>query len=304
MARADVPTKDLAFYIAVLVLGGAVGLGARLTLEARSQPVTLPVVHQTELQSESEGPIAALPDEQMAMDAKLGGNFVARAAAKALPAVVRLETFGRGVDPRSATAGERLGTGSGVVLDREGLILTNAHVLADAATVIVTLADGRSRSAQIVGRKGAADVALLRITPEPGDEPLNPLPLGRSDRLVAGQWAIAIGHPLGLDRSVTVGVVSAPRRRADWVGLGHRAVEFIQTDAAINPGNSGGPLLDDRGRAMGISTAIRADVPGVGFAIPIEDALQAAELILAEASAAAKGKDSGQRATKSAKTPQ
>ncbi|MCG9886122.1 MAG: trypsin-like peptidase domain-containing protein [Cyanobacteria bacterium] len=173
------------------------------------------------------------------------------------------------------------------MLDREGLILTNAHVLTDAATVMVTLADGRSRSAQIVGRKGAADVAVLRIKREAEDPPLQPLALGRSDRLVAGQWAIAIGHPLGLDRSVTVGVVSAPRRRADWVGLGHRAVEFIQTDAAINPGNSGGPLLNDRGRAIGISTAIRADVPGVGFAIPIEDALRAADLILKEQAAAA-----------------
>ena len=165
---------------------------------------------------------------------------------------------------RRAPRDEGRAAGSGVVVDPRGYILTNNHVVENATEIEVRLSDGRRFKAALVGRDGRTDLAVLKI-----ENPAGPLPvadLGDSDRLRVGQWAIAIGNPFGLDRTVTVGIISATGR----THVGVAAYEaFIQTDASINPGNSGGPLLNLDGRVVGINTAIVSSGQGIGFAIPI-----------------------------------
>jgi serine protease Do len=155
--------------------------------------------------------------------------------------------------------------GSGFIIDAEGFILTNNHVVEQTDEITVTLNDEREFKATIVGRDPKTDLALIRIDP---DGSLTPLPLGDSNDISVGDWVMAIGNPFGLGHTVTAGIVSAKYRR---IGLGAYD-DFIQTDASINPGNSGGPLLNTKGEAVGISTAIfsrtGANV-GIGFATPI-----------------------------------
>ncbi len=170
------------------------------------------------------------------------------------------ERFFRRRDPRD----EGRAAGSGVVVDPRGYIVTNNHVVENATEIEVRLSDDRKFKATLVGRDGRTDLAVLKI-----ENPAGPLPvadLGDSDRLRVGQWAIAIGNPFGLDRTVTVGIISATGRT--HVGVATYEA-FIQTDASINPGNSGGPLLNLDGRVVGINTAIVSSGQGIGFAIPI-----------------------------------
>ena len=157
-------------------------------------------------------------------------------------------------------------TGSGVVVDPKGYILTNNHVIENAQEIIVRLSDQRKFTARLVGRDPKTDLAVLKVD-APG--PLPVAELGDSSQLRVGQWAIAIGNPFGLDRTVTVGIVSATARTR--VGV-TQYDNFIQTDASINPGNSGGPLLNIDGKVIGINTAIVAAGQGIGFAIPINQA--------------------------------
>ena len=165
------------------------------------------------------------------------------------------------------------GLGSGVVIRPDGVILTNAHVVADAQEVDVRFADGKTLQGRVMGKDPAADVAVVKVAAQG----LPVAPLADSDHLDVGQTAIAIGNPMGLEGTVTTGVVSATNRQRsadDFVG-------FIQTDAAINPGNSGGPLLDSRGRVMGINTWIIGKATGLGFAVPINVAKDVAQQVLA-----------------------
>ena len=169
------------------------------------------------------------------------------------------------------------GLGSGFILDAQGHILTNSHVVNGADEVVVRLADRREFKARLVGADPQTDVAVLKID-APG---LNPVVVGDSDALKVGQWVIAIGNPFGLEQTLTVGVVSA-KGRANVGILDYE--DFIQTDAAINPGNSGGPLFNARGQVVGITTAILSrsgGYQGVGFAIPIKMALAIQEQIVA-----------------------
>ncbi len=157
-------------------------------------------------------------------------------------------------------------TGSGVLVDPKGYILTNNHVIENAQEIIVRLSDQRKFPARLVGRDPKTDLAVLKV------DAAGPLPvaeLGDSSQLRVGQWAIAIGNPFGLDRTVTVGIVSATARTR--VGV-TQYDNFIQTDASINPGNSGGPLLNIDGKVIGINTAIVATGQGIGFSIPINQA--------------------------------
>ena len=165
---------------------------------------------------------------------------------------------------------ERLeqGTGSGFILTQDGQVMPNAQVVEGAKTVNVTLNDGRTFEGQVVGTDPVTDVAVVKID----GEILPTAPLGSTDNLAAGQWAIAIGNPLGLDNTVTAGIISALGRTSSQVGISDKRVQFIQTDAAINPGTSGGPLLNAQGEVIGLNTAIRAGAQGLGFAIPIETA--------------------------------
>ncbi len=156
--------------------------------------------------------------------------------------------------------------GSGVIVDPAGYILTNNHVIENAQDITVRLSDSRKFTATLVGRDPKTDLAVLKVD---APAPLPTAELGDSERLRVGQWVIAIGNPFGLDRTVTVGIVSATARTRVGVTTYEN---FIQTDASINPGNSGGPLLNLDGRVIGINTAIVAAGQGIGFSIPINEA--------------------------------
>jgi S1-C subfamily serine protease len=162
------------------------------------------------------------------------------------------------------------GEGSGVVIDREGRILTNFHVVDGAREVQVTLFNSKTYDAKIVGQDPASDVAVVQIDAPAGD--LYPVTFGDSTRLRVGQKVFAIGNPFGLERTLTTGIISSLNRSLPSRSQNRTIKQIIQIDAAINPGNSGGPLLDSHGRMIGINTAIASrtgENAGVGFAIPI-----------------------------------
>lgn len=220
-------------------------------------------------------------------------NFIAEAVQKVGTAVVRIDTertitrrvpdpffggdpflrpfFGDGgfapIPPREDRV---LGQGSGFIIDPGGIILTNAHVVSGADTVTVTLKDGRAFEGKVRGADELTDLAVVKIQGASGELPM--AGLGDSDQVQVGDWAIAVGNPVGLDNTVTLGIVSTLHRSSAQVGIPDKRLEFIQTDAAINPGNSGGPLLNEAGKVIGINTAIRAGTTGIGFAIPINTA--------------------------------
>jgi serine protease Do len=184
----------------------------------------------------------------------------------------------RRVTPAVVSIYSRGGSGSGVIIREDGVILTNAHVVRGMRQVNVGLATGEDFIGEVIGGDESSDIAVVRIRPTVA---LPTAPLGDSDQLQAGQLAIAIGNPAGFERTVTTGVISALDRT-----LGPRLEELIQTDAAINPGNSGGPLLDSQGRVVGINTAVVRDtrvggtIVGLGFAVPINLARDIAEQLL------------------------
>ncbi len=161
--------------------------------------------------------------------------------------------------------------GSGFVIDKEGHVVTNNHVATAAADLLVTLADDHTVPADVVGTDPGSDLAVLQIDVPP--EELTVAMLGESASLQVGQRAIAIGNPFGLERTITTGVISSLGRTLERDDSDFQLAQVIQTDAAINPGNSGGPLLDSRGRVIGVNTAIRSLTgvnSGVGFAIPVD----------------------------------
>ncbi len=216
------------------------------------------------------------------------GSFVAQAVQQMGNAVVRIDTETTvtrraAADPMMEDPffrrffGEELlapreemlrGQGSGFLIDRSGVLLTNSHVVNGADKVTVTLKDGRKFEGKVRGVDEVTDLAVVKIE---GKE-LPVAPLGDSGQVQVGDWAIAVGNPLGLDNTVTLGIVSTLKRSSAAIGIPDKRLDFIQTDAAINPGNSGGPLVNDRGEVIGINTAIRADAMGIGFAIPINKA--------------------------------
>lgn len=225
-------------------------------------------------------------------------NFIALAVERVGPAVVRIDAersvesslpdalqnplfrrfFGDEVPEAPLPEHIEQGTGSGFILSADGQILTNAHVVDGATVVKITLKDGRSFDGKVVGIDSVTDVAVVKI--EASDLPQ--VELGSTESLAPGQWAIAIGNPLGLDNTVTAGIISAIDRSSSQVGIPDKRVQFIQTDAAINPGNSGGPLLNDQGQVIGMNTAIRANAQGLGFAIPIETAKRIADQLFTD----------------------
>ena len=166
------------------------------------------------------------------------------------------------------------GTGSGFIWSREGIIVTNAHVIQGASSIVVGLSDHSLWEAKIVGVALEKDIAVLKI--DAPAEKLPPLPIGRSEHLQVGQKVLAIGNPFGLDYTLTTGIVSALGREITSPN-GRTIRGVIQTDAAINPGNSGGPLLDSSGRLIGINTAIigpGGGSAGIGFAVPVSTVRQ------------------------------
>ena len=209
----------------------------------------------------------------MAQPAVLAQQAAANVAGAVLssagPAVVEVTSGGangsRGFAPS--------GSGSGFVVDDDGLILTNQHVVAGAGSLSVEFANGETRSATVVGTDRTNDLALLRVSDMPAGIPA--ATLGDSDQVEVGETAIAIGSPFGLEQTVTQGIISAVDR--NWSPDGRLMRGLLQTDAPINPGNSGGPLLNAEGEVIGINTLIESPVSGnvgVGFAVPINIARQ------------------------------
>jgi len=231
----------------------------------------------------------------------IGENTIADIAAKANASVVNIDTrrsvtisdspflgmpfggleffFGQGggmgqYPPQRKM--EQRASGSGMIYRQDGYILTNNHVVGTAQNIKVTLADKRSFDGKVVGRDKFTDLAIVKIDATG----LPAAKLGTSKNLRPGDWVIAIGSPMGLDHSVTMGIVSALNRSLSEVN----EVQLIQTDAAINHGNSGGPLLNIHGEVIGINTAIRPDAQNIGFAIPIDVAKETGDQLLAHGS--------------------
>ena len=219
--------------------------------------------------------------------AEFGGtsnhSFVSAAVKRVGPAVVRIDTERTvprlGLDPSFSDPllremfGDQIpnsrerGQGSGIVIDGQGMVLTNAHVVDGAERVEVTLASGEELEGSVLGIDPVTDLAVVRIAKTPG---LKAAPLGDSSALDVGDWAIALGTPYGLERTVTLGIVSSLHRNITSLGFSDKRLELIQTDAAINPGNSGGPLINASGEVIGINTLVRSGPgAGLGFAIPI-----------------------------------
>lgn len=226
-------------------------------------------------------------------------SFVARAVQRAGPAVVRIDTSrtvaSAGMPPaifndpffrhffgdRFQVPSERVerGQGTGVIFAADGLVLTNAHVVAGSDRVTVGMTDGRSLDGTVVGLDTVTDLAVVRVA---ADGPLPVAPLGDSDDLAVGDWAIAVGNPFGLDNTVTMGIISSLNRNISKLGITDKRLELIQTDAAINPGNSGGPLLNADGEVIGINTLVRSGPgAGLGFAIPVNRAREIADELVA-----------------------
>ena len=241
-------------------------------------------------ETSSPAPISAAPAKSILPFED--SNFVTKVVQEVGPAVVRINSsrtvknqqpdisddplFRRFFGSESPIQpGNRVekGSGSGFIFGSDGRILTNGHVVDGADTVTVKLKDGREFVGKVLGIDTVTDVAVVKI--EANNLPV--VSLGKSEQLQPGEWAIAIGNPLGLDNTVTVGIISATGRSSSDVGVPDKRVSFIQTDAAINPGNSGGPLLNQRGQVIGMNTAIIQGAQGLGFAIPIDRAQQIAE---------------------------
>ncbi|MCP9891546.1 trypsin-like peptidase domain-containing protein [Cyanobium sp. Aljojuca 7D2] len=230
-------------------------------------------------------------------------SFVAAAVRRAGPAVVTIDTertvvvpgaggglprgllndplfrqfFGMPQLQQPSQRTER-GTGSGFIYQADGLLLTNAHVVEKSDRVTVGMQDGRRVQGTVVGLDRLTDLAVVKLA---GGGPWPVAPLGNSDTLQVGEWAIAVGNPFGLDNTVTMGIISNLNRNASKLGITDKRLDLIQTDAAINPGNSGGPLLNADGEVIGINTLVRTGPgAGLGFAIPINRAREIARQLV------------------------
>src|SRR3989440_5559391 len=209
-------------------------------------------------------------------------NAVTGAAERVGPAVVRIDIDREGGRfARSIFGG---GLGSGFIFASDGQILTNAHVVANAQRIRVTLADGRTFDAGLVGSEPDVDVAVLRI----GADRLPVAELGRTP-LKVGQLVIAVGNPYGLNWTVTAGVVSALGRTLEGAGIRSKMTNLIQTDTSINPGNSGGPLVDSLGRVVGITPALIPMAQGLGFSVPLDTVKSVVAKIATQRSARPEG---------------
>lgn len=284
--------KQPLLYLLLVLLGAGAAFAGDRWLQYQSESSLESVVPRFSVPPESGE--AEVPGETAvgSLPLPVDSNFIVAAVEKVGPAVVRIDsarTVTRDLpapfdDPffrrffGSIPQQERVerGTGSGFIISEDGQILTNAHVVNGADRVTVVLKDGRQLEGEVLGDDPVTDVAVVKIEATN----LPKVEMGDSEDLHPGEWAIAIGNPLGLDNSVTAGIISATGRSSSDVGVPDKRVGFIQTDAAINPGNSGGPLLNAKGEVIGMNTAIISGAQGLGFAIPIETAQAIAEQLL------------------------
>ncbi|MEM6352051.1 MAG: HhoA/HhoB/HtrA family serine endopeptidase [Cyanobacteria bacterium P01_D01_bin.14] len=261
------------------VTGLMVGAGLATTGGFLAWSPSSPLDAQANAQTvEESAPAREVPTPNLA-----NANFVTDVVNEVGPAVVRINAsrtvsrqipeafndpfFGGRFDNLPQERTER-GVGSGFIISEDGRIITNAHVVDGADRVQVTLKDGRTLEGEVMGSDPVTDVAVIKVN----ESNLPTVQLSNSDQIQPGEWAIAIGNPLGLDNTVTAGIISGVGRSSSQVGVPDKRVEFIQTDTAINPGNSGGPLLNAQGEVIGVNTAIIRGAQGLGFAIPINTA--------------------------------
>ncbi len=292
-------SKTSLAYLGLVLLGMGIGIGGTFVVSnpqlfstwVKESPLSQVLVEPAAPDTEKPSALAPKADLMPAPS-----NFVVDVVRETGPAVVRINAARRvktEVPPMfqdrffgsqiPALPNEQIqrGTGSGFIVNDNGQILTNAHVVAGADEVSVTLKDGRTLEGRVLGTDPTTDVAVIKVEAEK----LPVVKVGDSDRLQVGEWAIAIGNPLGLDNTVTTGIVSATGRSSSEIGVGDKRVAFIQTDAAINPGNSGGPLLNANGEVIGMNTAIIQNAQGIGFAIPINKAQAIAEQLISKGKA-------------------
>ena len=231
----------------------------------------------------------------LALTSSENHNFVSSAVKNVGPAVVKIDTERlverQQFDPTlldpllrdllgepGIIPDRERGQGSGVVINKDGLVLTNAHVVERVDNVSVTLADGTICDGQVLGTDPVTDLALVKIEESTYS---SFAPLGNSEKLEVGDWAIALGTPYGLEKTVTLGIVSSLHRDINSLGFSDKRLDLIQTDAAINPGNSGGPLINSNGEVIGINTLVRSGPgAGLGFAIPINLAKNVSDQLL------------------------
>ncbi len=278
--------KQLGTSLALMLLGAGLAIGLAYEL-----PLPMPGSAPLPVADNAATPVPPAGTSQL-LAASPNSNFIEAVVDQVGPAVVRIDSsrtvqtqvppmlndpffrqfFGNQRPDVPSQQTER-GVGSGFILSRDGRIITNAHVVDGADTVKVTLKDGRSFDGKVLGEDLVTDVAVVQVDAKD----LPTVTLGNSDQLKPGEWAIAIGNPLGLDNTVTAGIISATGRSSGQVGVPDKRVNFIQTDAAINPGNSGGPLLNAQGQVIGMNTAIIQGAQSIGFAIPIDRVQQIAD---------------------------
>jgi serine protease Do len=243
--------------------------------KGRSRPAPTPEAAESAASAGTGAPIAtttvATPTPAPPAELKMAPLSFAPIAKRADPSVVTIYTSGED-EGRSAFGRRRghtqKGLGTGFIVDKEGTIITNNHVIEGADEITVLLSDEHRYNAKVTGRDPRTDIAVVKID---GAKDLTAIPLGDSDALEVGDWVVAIGNPFGLSHTVSAGIVSAKGRGGNDVRLDSSGYyNFLQTDASINPGNSGGPLLNLKGEVVGMNTAIRGDgAQGIGFAIPI-----------------------------------
>ncbi len=276
----------LTSHLMALLLGILITFTGMRGLSSQAAPISPHLLTQT------ANTVAQLPNSFR------GDSFVSASVARTGPAVVKIDTervisrsfdpffedpffrefFGEQFRPRIPQERKIVGQGSGFIIDGSGIVLTNAHVVNQADRVTVTLKDGRSFEGEVRGTDQITDLAVVKINPRGENLPV--ATLGDSSQVRVGDWAIAVGNPVGLDNTVTLGIISTLNRPSSEVGILDKRIDFLQTDAAINPGNSGGPLLNSQGEVIGINTAIRADAAGIGFAIPINQAKALKDILI------------------------
>ncbi len=295
-SRKTAAWKKPVTYLSLMLMGAGIATAGSIAVHQYSSGTPVAVAQEA---TEPEVEAAPQPSSNPGLGAiaASGSNFISEVVEQTGPAVVRIDAtrtvrsqipeafndpmferfFGSQI-PMQPQERVQSGVGSGFIISQDGHIITNAHVIDGADRVSVTLKDGRTLDGEVLGTDSVTDVAVIKVD---GEENLPVVQLSDSDQLRPGEWAIAIGNPLGLDNTVTVGIVSATGRSSGQVGVPDKRVDFIQTDTAINPGNSGGPLLNAQGEVIGVNTAIIQGAQGIGFAIPINEAKLIAEELIA-----------------------
>ena len=274
----------LSYGVAVVFLGSCSVLPAK-TFETRQS--------ETQAQNTIEPNPVIVPPRIISSSGD--PNFVVKVVQQVGPAVVRIDSsrtitsrapeefndpfFRRFFGDRAPQPRQQIerGSGSGFIINSSGQIVTNSHVVDGADRVTVILKDGRTFDGKVLGEDPVTDVATIKIDANN----LPTLSVGNSDALQPGEAVIAIGNPLGLNNTVTSGIISATGRSSTDIGASDKRVDYIQTDAAINPGNSGGPLLNTRGQVIAMNTAIIRGAQGLGFAIPINTVQRIAQELIA-----------------------